>query len=99
MDFDCEKIIKVADAFTPNNDTKNEEFKVFTNCVIEAFNLRIYNRFGQMIYKSDDMKEGWDGHFSDPAPVGIYVAVIQYKGWYDGKIKNHERLQKITLIR
>jgi gliding motility-associated-like protein len=95
----CPCDLWIPNAFTPNNDTKNEEFKVYTNCVIEAFNLRIYNRFGQMIYTSDDMTEGWDGCFSDPAPVGIYVAVIQYKGWEYGKIKNHERLQKITLIR
>lgn len=96
---DCPCDVWIPSAFTPNEDGKNEEFIVYTNCVLEQFHLSIYNRFGQKVFSGDDLSSGWNGHFSGPAPSGIYVAVIQYTGWEDGKLKHQEVTRKVTLLR
>ena len=47
-------------AFTPNNDGLNDEFKIF---ITEAdyFLLSIYDRWGRLVFQSDDPEIGWDG--------------------------------------
>ena len=95
----CPCDVWIPNAFTPNNDGKNEIFKAYTACVLEQYKMRIYNRFGQEVYSGNDIQQGWDGKYEASAQEGIYVAVIQYEGWADGKLKNFSRLEKISLIR
>ena len=47
-------------AFTPNNDGLNDEFKIV---ITEAstFLLSIYDRWGRLVFQSDDPNKGWDG--------------------------------------
>jgi gliding motility-associated-like protein len=43
------------------------------------FNMKIFNRWGQMVFSSDDPDKGWDGTFSGgDAEAGVYVWVINY---------------------
>lgn len=95
----CPCDVWVPSAFTPNNDGKNEFFKAYTGCVLEQYRMRIYNRFGQEVFSASEIENGWDGTMSTPAPEGIYVAVIQYEGWEDGKLKQHTRMEKVALLR
>lgn len=60
-------------AFSPDGDGINDYFNVvgqgLTNYTIE-----IYNRWGQMVFKSNDMSVKWDGNFRNKkAPAGTYV--------------------------
>ena len=60
-------------AFSPDGDGINDFFNVvgqgLTNYTIE-----IYNRWGQMVFKSYDMNVKWDGNFRNKkAPAGTYV--------------------------
>ena len=48
-------------AFTPNNDGKNDRFKVLTNGVLLDFHLTVFNRWGEIVYDSRDAAAGWDG--------------------------------------
>lgn len=55
--------IFVATAFTPNNDGLNDYFRA-TPVGIKQFDyLRIYNRWGQLMFSTADSEEGWDGKF------------------------------------
>ena len=41
---------------------------------IAEYHIRIFNRWGQLIYESDNPTEGWDGNYNgSPAPMGTYV--------------------------
>lgn len=55
--------IGIPNAFSPNNDSRNELFKPTINTEIQDYQLRIYNRLGQLIFQTNDHASGWDGRF------------------------------------
>jgi gliding motility-associated-like protein len=60
-------------AFTPNSDGLNDVFNVYGQ-FISIFELRIFNRWGEMLYATDDLDQGWDGHYRGSLmPEGTYV--------------------------
>ncbi|HYI78328.1 MAG TPA: T9SS type B sorting domain-containing protein [Chryseolinea sp.] len=60
-------------AFTPNGDGLNDLFNVFGQFII-TFEMRIFNRWGEMMYVTDDLEKGWDGTFKGSVmPEGTYV--------------------------
>lgn len=60
-------------AFTPNADGLNDIFNVFGQ-FITTFEMRIFNRWGEMMYVTDDLTRGWDGTFKGSLmPEGTYV--------------------------
>lgn len=67
-------------AFTPNNNRINEVFKpegVFYN--ISKYEFRIYDRWGQLVFESHDLNEGWNGQFRNKGELvqdGVYVYKI-----------------------
>ena len=81
-------------AFTPNNDGLNDVFEVKVNGVY-SFEMKIYNRWGEMVYFSDNIDHGWDGKESlsnDVIENGtylyhIYVTDNNEKPWvYNGEL-------------
>lgn len=64
-------------AFTPNGDGSNDEFKAIgPTDNISDYNLQIYNRWGQLIFTSDDPDLAWDGGQTKQA--GVYVFKVNY---------------------
>lgn len=60
-------------AFTPNSDGLNDIFNVFGH-FITTFEMRIFNRWGEMMYVTDDLGKGWDGTYKGTLmPEGTYV--------------------------
>ncbi len=59
----------------------NQVFKPKTKLEnIEKYNMMIYNKWGQEIFKSDDVNTGWDGNFNGKlCPVGVYVYSVIYE--------------------
>ena len=55
--------IGIPNAFSPNNDGRNDFFKPTINTEIQDYQLRIYNRVGQLIYQTNNYSTGWDGRF------------------------------------
>lgn len=64
-------------AFTPDKQgpEENETFKVFvTEEFIDTFEMKIFNRWGEMIFSTTDLLKGWDGKFNgQPQPEGTYT--------------------------
>ena len=58
----CEESVFVPNAFSPNGDSKNDEFRVRSNFVNDI-EIVIYNRWGQQMFKASDAESGWDGSF------------------------------------
>ena len=48
-------------AFTPNGDSNNDIF-LFEQKNISSFNLKIFNRWGEIVYSTNDIQKGWDGY-------------------------------------
>ncbi|NOX86636.1 MAG: gliding motility-associated C-terminal domain-containing protein, partial [Chlorobi bacterium] len=67
-------------AFTPNGDGLNDEFKpVQRYDLVRTYHLYIYNRWGQLIFETSDINTGWDGTYKgQPAEQGTYIYKIVY---------------------
>jgi gliding motility-associated-like protein len=71
----CE--LNMPNAFTPNNDNNNDVFRVKYPQFIAAFDMKIYNRWGEIIYQSTDARKGWDGSYKGILqPEGNFVWTI-----------------------
>lgn len=72
-------LIYVPNTFTPNADEFNHLFKA-KGGNIKNFNLKIYNRWGELIFESDDINIGWDGTYKGEAcQDGTYTWKIRYE--------------------
>ncbi|MDX1684917.1 MAG: gliding motility-associated C-terminal domain-containing protein [Saprospiraceae bacterium] len=67
-------------AFTPNGDGQNDLFKpVGSPDGLKAYNLEIYNRYGELIFKSTEVSDGWDGTAGSGRAVEEDVYIMQYQ--------------------
>jgi gliding motility-associated-like protein len=94
------RVIKVGPfiptAFTPTGDNKNEVFRVIDYGVTDI-DIRIYDRWGNEVYSSNDLYEGWDGTVGGKkAEQGTYIYRITTK-YIDGKTKVYTG--HVTLVR
>ncbi|MBK9318495.1 MAG: gliding motility-associated C-terminal domain-containing protein [Bacteroidetes bacterium] len=65
-------------AFTPNGDGKNDAFFGLGER-LDVYSLRIYNRWGQEVFETNDASKGWDGKFDgQEAPSDLYVYKVNY---------------------
>lgn len=88
----------VPTAFTPDNDGVNDVFRVFGRNIDEkTYNLKIYDRWGEVIWQTNKLDDGWDGKAKNNKKVkpGIY---IWYASFYDKLGKYHEETGKVTVI-
>jgi gliding motility-associated-like protein len=78
------KVIPVPNAFNPNSPVEeNRTFRLYGNPSdqIKDFALYIYNRWGQQVFFTRDINEGWDGTSSGkPCSQGVYVWTVYYEG-------------------
>ena len=68
--------IIIPNVFSPNGDGKNDLFQVVGN--FTKLDVKIYNRYGQLIYKSIQLNEGWNGRTTAGAlcTPGTYFYII-----------------------
>ncbi|MGC6420615.1 MAG: gliding motility-associated C-terminal domain-containing protein [Chitinophagales bacterium] len=85
-------------AFTPNYDGNNEVFKpVFQECnaSITQYELSVYNRWGELVFYSDDLDLGWNGMVNQEAlPIETYIYTVKYR-----KNKDYRFEGNVTLLR
>ncbi|WP_268121639.1 gliding motility-associated C-terminal domain-containing protein [Roseivirga pacifica] len=76
--------IYMPNAFSPNGDNVNDEFKPVADCAV-VYSIQIFNRWGSVVFASEDITRGWDGTFEGgDAPNGKYSYVIFYAGTLNG---------------
>ena len=78
-EFDGEVLVKgylfyMPNAFTPNNDGHNDVIKPVLNG-IETYQIKIFDRWGKIVFSSNDPYEGWDGNGVSEG-VYNYVATL-----------------------
>ena len=70
--------IWVPSAFSPNGDSNNDFFFVRGNNIKE-FNISLYDRWGNKVYESSNLAEGWNGEFQNRViNSGILVYVLNF---------------------
>ncbi|MCF8230368.1 MAG: gliding motility-associated C-terminal domain-containing protein [Bacteroidales bacterium] len=96
-------IFYLPNSFKPGSQRGNDVFTVITNLeVIPDYKMLIYSKWGQVIFESDDMDQGWDGMIDGkPAPAGVYVWTVNYTVYSDNSGQGEEKIRKgtVTLVR
>ncbi len=76
---DCFCPIYLPTAFTPDGDGINDVYKCEFECAPFDFTLEIFDRWGNLAYRTHSPNVGWDGKVNGKdAPMGVY----QYRMWY-----------------
>ena len=63
INFDNSLVIYVPNVFTPDGDEFNNIFKPIFAAPVASYNLKIYNRWGEILFESNDTEFGWDGTY------------------------------------
>lgn len=89
-------LLDVPNAFTPGRFGQNSTIMV-KGFGIESMDWKIYNRWGQVVFRSNNPYYGWDGNWKGvPQPMGVYTYTLEAT-LSDGK--KTTRTGDITLIR
>ena len=84
---DCIEDIIIPNSFTPNNDAINDIFRV-SGSETSKFKIYIFDRWGELIYSSEDRGSGWDGSSKGrPVQEGFYNYIVNYSIQGDGRSK------------
>ena len=68
------------DFFTPDNDGRNDRFRLFYNGTITDYTMIVFDRWGQKVFTSDDPQEGWDGtKDGTPQSADVYLYVARFR--------------------
>ncbi|HAP01291.1 MAG TPA: hypothetical protein DCQ93_05125, partial [Bacteroidetes bacterium] len=67
----------IPNAFTPNGDGINDFFGIYGTS-IKSYHMKIFDRWGEMIFENNDYFPTWDGNYHGvPLNVGVYVYLVQ----------------------
>jgi gliding motility-associated-like protein len=91
---DCMTGVYVPTAFSPNKDAKNDVFRAQVFGPVNTFELRVYNRWGQVVFKTTDPAKGWDGTDAGKnQDTGVFVWTCRY-----AMAGEPEKIQKGTVV-
>lgn len=93
-----EFVIYIPNTFTPNDDEMNQIFKPYGRGIAE-YSFDIFNRWGELIFHSNELAFGWSGKPSNSnriSPQGVYVYKINVT---DVLGEEHQYIGQVNLIR
>lgn len=97
---DCNCYFWMPNAFSPNDDGINDIFSPFTDCDALEYKLNIFNRWGDFVFESKDVRSGWDGTFKGKgANIGVYTYFIEATLFRNGVQEKINMEGDVTLIR
>ena len=97
---DCATCVHMPDAFTPNGDGINDIFQPVIGCYFTNYLLKVFNRWGQLLYSSEDPNAGWDGRYNGkPEEVDTYVWELEYAGSEHSTALDQKLSGYVVLIR
>ncbi|MCB9262967.1 MAG: gliding motility-associated C-terminal domain-containing protein [Flavobacteriales bacterium] len=89
-------LLHVPNAFTPNGDNLNETWGIVP-VFVKEYEIEVFNRWGERVYSSENVKEDWAGFYKDLQPgQTVYIYKIRYTGW-DRSV--HHRTGTVTVIK
>jgi len=95
---ECPCAIWLPNAFSPNGDGLNDSFSPVVYSTLHSFSMHIYDRWGQLVFKTDTYLP-WDGTIGGKsAAAGVYSYIISYSCAREPS-KIHTKQGSITLVR
>jgi len=88
----------IPNIFSPNGDNNNDVLWVRGNGIADdGFVMRIWNRYGELVFESYDQNKGWNGNFKGaPSPMGAYTYFVKVT-FLDGTVD--EMKGNVTIVR
>lgn len=94
----CEPLINAPNAFAPNG--VNSTFFVYPNDYVTDFEIKIFSRWGEQIYYSDNIDFRWDGYFDGVlSQQGTYAYVLTYRSLLNPDRGEIEQRGAVLLLR
>jgi gliding motility-associated-like protein len=97
--FNNDPFYYVPNTFIPNDDNRNDIWTpIFSNLGnVKKYNVQVYDRWGELIFESNDPTFGWNGTFNgQKCQDGTYLWKIQFT-WYDKRV--YDATGHVNLLR
>ncbi|MFQ3575716.1 MAG: gliding motility-associated C-terminal domain-containing protein, partial [Cytophagales bacterium] len=97
----CVPKIHIPTALTPNKDGVNDKLEVFgVEKFFKNFEMYIFNRWGEVIFKSTSPSVAWDGTYKgEIMPVGTYPYIVTYESTDPRDLTKYKNQGKVTVVR
>ncbi|MFN4299764.1 MAG: gliding motility-associated C-terminal domain-containing protein [Thermaurantimonas sp.] len=96
----CSPVVFVPNAFSPNDDRRNDRFKVAVSQFITYFELMIFNRWGELVFQTFTADFEWDGTYQgQKLPQGNYPYRIIYEYEIGGNRYRKQEYGSINIVR
>ena len=97
---DCFPYIFIPNAFSPNDDRRNDRFKVAVSEFITYFEMMIFSRWGELVFQTFTADFEWDGVYrGQKLPQGNYPYRIIYEYEISGKRYRKEEKGSINIVK
>lgn len=98
---DCNCQFYVPNSFTPNNDQVNDVFKVYYDCPVIKFDFLIFNRWGELVFQTDDPDFTWEGELDGGNELqdGTYTWKMRYENEYTNVTREKEMHGHLNILR
>jgi len=100
---DCLPKITGPNAFRPTSgQSTNKDFFVYSFFITDQFEVFIYNRWGELVFQSNDRNFRWNGNYNNtgaPLPGGTYVYVVKYTSSFRPEKGVQEQRGGVVLLR
>jgi gliding motility-associated-like protein len=81
----CDNVF-VPNAFSPNGDGRNDEFRIVTAAGFQLTQLDVYDRWGNKVWSTLDARKGWDGKYKGvDMDVNTYFYIFRYDCFATGE--------------
>ena len=95
----CDLSLYYPNAFTPNGDGLDDRFYFIGN-LIEQFEIKIYDRWGDLIFQTNDIDQGWDGSKNNiPLQEDVYAWNLSYRGKGNSPVATKYSIGHVVLVR
>lgn len=93
-----ETSISIPNAIIPGGQSPDNEFKPLVDFIEQGFySLTIYNKWGEQIFESKVVADGWDGTYKgEYVPSGTYVYLIKFR---DARGQDQEKRGTVTVVK
>ena len=99
----CIPKLVAPNAFRPTSSLdSNREFSVFSFFITDDFEVFIYNRWGELVFQSNDRFFKWNGTYNNsgqPLPSGSYAYVIKYVSTFRPELGVQEKRGGVALLK
>jgi len=89
--IDCNCSVFIPNSFSPARDAVNDIFIPISSCGWRMFDFKIYDRWGKLLFESQDGTVGWDGFYEgEQVAQGVYTYIFHYT------IDNRDNLKEVA---